>query len=449
MVAFCPGSRGCRARTRLNHHETHYRVHPTIKRIGTPLYDNGSFPSVLPNFVRTSSSPSLQISGTFVTFPAVLTVRTASFRVSAHGMKIGEKPKVIYKVLVFTPLGLPSFLDLRFTMTTLDKGTAFRIISLTLAGGDVIHTIPGTWALYRKQWVRRKLSALCFFYAMARYMSIISLIFNGYNAFSRNYTPTLCRHIYMFPNVTALLAGMAVQVLVYIRTVAISGRSKYVRIGLGAVMLLGFPVQIFGIVYHRDPWFNNGACKGKVLRPGEPDWNIVYYSTHMVFDSIACATATYFLVASSRVLGVFHFSKLGRHVLRDGLLYFFVVFLANLWVVMEFAYVFTSGAASSLPLAVVLIAIQHLVLSTQSRTPGGKMSNTDDSTSVSRGLPRFNHSQSQQLDVELQSSVFVVSNPGIEPRKVPPRAEESGDKSSASDSESGQAAFSKADSDAP
>ncbi|KAF7360655.1 putative Transmembrane protein [Mycena venus] len=342
-------------------------------------------------------------------------------------MKIGEKPKVIYKVLVFTPLG-----------------TAFRIISLTLAGGDVIQTIPGTWALYRKQWVRRKLSALCFFYAMARYMSIISLIFNGYNAFSRNYTPTLCRHIYMFPNVTALLAGMAVQVLVYIRTVAISGRSKYVRIGLGAVMLLGFPVQIFGIVYH--PWFNNGACKGKVLRPGEPDWNIVYYSTHMVFDSIACATATYFLVASSRVLGVFHFSKLGRHVLRDGLLYFFVVFLANLWVVMEFAYVFTSGAASSLPLAVVLIAIQHLVLSTQSRTPGGKMSNTDDSTSVSRGLPRFNHSQSQQLDVELQSSVFVVSNPGIEPRKVPPRAEESGDKSSASDSESGQAAFSKADS---
>lgn len=48
----------------------------------------------------------------------------------------------------------------------------------------------------------------------------------------------------------AVLAGMAVQVLVYIRTLAISGRSKYVRFGLGLILLLGFPVQTFGIVYH-------------------------------------------------------------------------------------------------------------------------------------------------------------------------------------------------------
>ncbi|KAJ7675435.1 hypothetical protein B0H17DRAFT_1207624 [Mycena rosella] len=37
------------------------------------------------------------------------------------------------------------------------------------------------------------------------------------------------------------------------------------------------------------------------------------------------------------------------------MLYFLVVFLVNLWVVLEFAHVFKSGAASSLPLAVVLI----------------------------------------------------------------------------------------------
>ncbi|KAJ7476638.1 hypothetical protein FB451DRAFT_246059 [Mycena latifolia] len=201
---------------------------------------------------------------------------------------------------------------------SLDRFSVFRIISLSLAGGDVLQTIPATYVMYKRQWDRRRLSAVCFFYAMARYMSIFSLVANGIDAFYTGYTPATCKRVYMFPNVTALLAGMAVQVLVFIRTYAISSRSKYVRFGLGSILLLGFPVQIFGIVYHRDSFFNNGTCKGKVLRPGEPDWNIVYYSAHMVFDAIACATATYYLVYSSRVLGVLHFSKLLRHILRDG-----------------------------------------------------------------------------------------------------------------------------------
>jgi hypothetical protein len=43
-----------------------------------------------------------------------------------------------------------------------------RPSSFTLAGGDVFQTIPGTYALYKKQWVNRRLNPMCFFYAMAR-----------------------------------------------------------------------------------------------------------------------------------------------------------------------------------------------------------------------------------------------------------------------------------------
>ncbi|KAJ6602382.1 hypothetical protein DFH09DRAFT_1124751 [Mycena vulgaris] len=295
-------------------------------------------------------------------------------------------------------------------MVALDRSTVFRIISFSIAGGDVLQTIPGTLAIYKKQWVRGRLSAVCFFYAIARYMSIFSLISNGLGALSRSYTLESCKRMYMFPNVTALLAGMAVQVLVYMRTYAISGRSKYVRIGLGSVLLLGFPVQIFGIVYH--PFFKAGSCKGKVLHPDE---KFSYYSAHMAFDLIACATATYYLLASSRFLGVLHFSKLLRRVLRDGLLYFVVVFLVNLWVVLEFAHVFSSGAASSLPLAVVLIAVQHLTLNTHSLTSPDR-SGDDYSASISQGPPRFYvRDQSRHLDVELQSAVFVTDT-FVEPR---------------------------------
>ncbi|KAJ7038587.1 hypothetical protein C8F04DRAFT_1088736 [Mycena alexandri] len=292
-------------------------------------------------------------------------------------------------------------------MADLTRGTIFRIISLSLAGGDVVQTIPQTVRFYRAQWAKgRRVTTVCFFYAMARYMSILSLIANAHAAFSPSPNFEACKRIYLLPNVTALLAAIAVQVLVYLRTVAISGRSKYVRVGLGSIMLLGFPVQTFGIVYHRDPFFaSNGLCKGEVLRAGEPDWNIVFYSANMAFDFIACVTATYYIVASSQFHQLSRLSKFFRHILRDGLLYFVVVFLVNLWVVLEFAHVFASGAASMLPLAVVLIAVQHLILSTHHITSVNPNNNKEDfSSSVSQGPPRFYTSTN---DVELQSGVFA------------------------------------------
>ncbi|KAJ7129439.1 hypothetical protein C8R44DRAFT_78194 [Mycena epipterygia] len=163
---------------------------------------------------------------------------------------------------------------------TIDKYSLFRIISFSLAGGDVLQTCPATLRLYKKQWVNGNLSPVCIFYALARYMSIISLVSNGIGFFGTNFTPASCKRFYMLPNVTAMLAGMAVQVLVFIRTYAISGRSKYVWFGLGSVMLLCFPVQVFGIVYHRDPALLQGSCKGKVLHPHEPDWNILLQRSH-------------------------------------------------------------------------------------------------------------------------------------------------------------------------
>ncbi|KAJ7641458.1 hypothetical protein FB45DRAFT_1125279 [Roridomyces roridus] len=270
------------------------------------------------------------------------------------------------------------------------RATIFRIISFSLVAGDVFQTIPATLEMYMKNWNERRLSATCFFYAVTRYLSVISLVSNGYAAFSTSFTPESCKKYYMLPNVTALVAVMAIQVLVYIRTLAISGQSKYVRYGMGLLMLLGFPVQTFGIVYHRDPSFNNGTCKGKVLRAGEPDWNIVYYSAHMAFDLVAVVTATTYLVLislSSYTGGMLRFSKLVKMILRDGLLYFVVVFAVNLWVVMEFAHVFTTGATSTLPLAVELIAAQHLILSTQRLAQTGAHSGSSIPNDQRRASP--------------------------------------------------------------
>ncbi|KAJ7244655.1 hypothetical protein B0H12DRAFT_1129179 [Mycena haematopus] len=272
----------------------------------------------------------------------------------------------------------------------------FRVISFTLAGGDVFQTIPGTYAFYKNQWIKRRLSPTCFY--------------------GTHFTTAKCQSFYMLPNVTAMLAGMAVQSLVFIRTYAISGRSKFVWYGLGSVLLLGFPVQVFGITYHRDPFMQNvkipGRCKGRVLHANEPDWNIVYYSAHMTYDLIATSTATYFLIYSSRTMGVFNLSNFFRRILTQGLVYFIVVFLVNLWVVMEFIGVLHTGAASTLPLAIVLIAIQHLILSTHHLSP---KNDTNSSFSQSGSHKNRRHSAivfggaDTGQGFELQSSLSMQS----------------------------------------
>ncbi|KAJ6591163.1 hypothetical protein DFH09DRAFT_195230 [Mycena vulgaris] len=309
------------------------------------------------------------------------------------------------------------------------KANTFRIISFTLAGADVLQTLPGTYKLYRKQWGNRTISPVCFFYAVARYMTIISLITNGLGFYGTHYTLATCKPFYMVPNITAMLAGMAVQVLVFIRTYAISGRSHYVYYGLGAILLLGLPIQAFGIIYHRLPTIKGGQCKGKVTAAGEPDWNIVYYSAHMGYDLIACATGTFYLVYSSRIQGVFNASKFVRRVLRNGLLYTAVVFLANLWVVLEFQEVLKTGVGATLPLAIVLIAAQHLILSTQ-RSNSDAPSSTDEysrsgplsaqsarrATQMPPRSPRIFTRRDSRQDVELQSGVFVVTETYMQPR---------------------------------
>ncbi|KAF7366511.1 putative Transmembrane protein [Mycena sanguinolenta] len=317
-----------------------------------------------------------------------------------------------------------------------------RIISFALAGGDVFQTIPATLGMYLRCWKNRRLTPICFFYGVARYMTIISLVTNGIGFYGTHFTLATCKPWYMLPNVTAMLAGMAVQIIVFLRTFAISGRAPVVYYGLGTVLLLGFPVQVFGIVYHRLPEVPNvrpsyffdlsavltndigvqGECKGKVFAKGEPDWNIVYYSAHMAYDLIACATGTFYLVRSSWFQGSFNMSKFMRRVLQHGLLYFIVVFVANLWVVLEFEEVLKTGVGSTLPLAVVLIAAQHLVLSLQ--RPGWEASTVDNvsRTPLSAQSTRRNavfpkRSTTATEGEESGNGVFVLTETYTEPSK--------------------------------
>ncbi|KAJ6588501.1 hypothetical protein B0H19DRAFT_1099716 [Mycena capillaripes] len=150
----------------------------------------------------------------------------------------------------------------------------------------------------------------------------------------------------------------------------------------------------------------------------QPDWNVVYYSAHMGYDCVACATGTLYLIFSSRIQGTFNMSRFVRRVLRNGLLYFLLVFAANLWVVLEFEEVLKTGVGATLPLALVLIAAQHLILSTHRLHPEQSL-NTDDFSrsgplninnvnSIWKSAPPSRVPRDSRQDLEMESGVYVV-----------------------------------------
>lgn len=285
----------------------------------------------------------------------------------------------------------------------MDRSVIIRIISLTLAGADFLQTIPQTYKLYKKNWRHGGFSPICAFYAGARYFSIVSLITNVGAAFATTFTQELCNKVYMFPNVTALLAAICVQCLLFIRTCSISQRSKPVFWLLGGLLVLLIPVETFGIVYHRRPVVKKGSCKGVVTVPGDPDWNIVFYIACLCYDIITCVTATGFLISASNVGGKFRASKFVRQILRNGIVYTVIVSIANLLVVCEFTGATNTGVGSALPLALVMICAVHLILSTQDYR-SDHYSHSEEQTSRPLAFPHLK--PSAQSDLELQSSDY-------------------------------------------
>ncbi|KAF8707610.1 hypothetical protein RHS03_04030, partial [Rhizoctonia solani] len=254
-----------------------------------------------------------------------------------------------------------------------------RVATFSIALFDVIQTIPGEIQLYRKQFKNGRMSFVCFLFIVVRYVSIAALVLNGVGYYGTTFTYEACVKFRLAPPVTKMVAGIACQAIILLRTWAISRKSRGVLIILGVLFVLGLPFLILGNVYRRDAYVEpgTGSCIAKQL--GSLNTAPMYYGAMSAFDVVACAIATYYLLD----LDAKSMSGFTRKVLKHGLIYTFGTTFSNIIVLMAVCHVkYSTGGEKKLTSNVqqiTMIMAQHLVLSTQ---------NFNDSTSANYSSAR-------------------------------------------------------------
>ncbi|CAE6485075.1 unnamed protein product [Rhizoctonia solani] len=238
-----------------------------------------------------------------------------------------------------------------------------RVATFSIAAFDFIQTIPGEIKLYRRQIAQGRMSIVCFLFIVVRYVSVVSLVLNGVGFYSSSFDAESCRKFRLAAPVTKMVAGLASQGLIFMRTWAISRKSRFVLIVLSILCITTLPMMIIGNVYKRDPYLKNGSCIAKQA-PGAFNSAPMYYGAMTGFDVIACGIATYYLIDRNSSSAM---SKFTKKVMQHGMIYAFGTTLGNIIVLLGTSHVkYVEKLGAFLSVAVTMIMAQRLVLATQS-----------------------------------------------------------------------------------
>ncbi|KAF8686307.1 hypothetical protein RHS04_00246 [Rhizoctonia solani] len=170
-----------------------------------------------------------------------------------------------------------------------------RVATFSIAAFDFIQTIPGEIKFYRRQVAQGRMSLVCFLFIVVRYVSVVSLILNGIGFYATSFDIESCSRYRLAAPVTKMFAGFASQGLIFLRTWAISRKSRVVLIILSALCIITLPMMVIGNVYKREPHVKNGSCIAK-QNAGTFNSAPMYYGAMAGFDIIACGIATYYLI---------------------------------------------------------------------------------------------------------------------------------------------------------
>ncbi|CAE6527123.1 unnamed protein product [Rhizoctonia solani] len=227
-----------------------------------------------------------------------------------------------------------------------------RVATFSIAAFDFLQTIPGEIKLYRKQIAQGRMSIVCFLFIVVRYVSIVSLVLNGIGFYATSFDMESCRKFRLAAPVTKMFAGIASQGLIFMRTWAISRKSRPVLITLSTLCIITLPMLVMGNVYMREPAVTNGSCIAK-QRTGTFNSAPMYYGAMSGFDIIACGIATYYLIDRNSNGAMSRFTK---KVMHHGMIYAFGTTLVNIIVLLGTSHVkYVEKLGAFLSVAVRLI----------------------------------------------------------------------------------------------
>ncbi|KAG8742214.1 hypothetical protein FRC10_001793 [Ceratobasidium sp. 414] len=284
-----------------------------------------------------------------------------------------------------------------------------RVAAMTLAAYDWFITLKPEIRLYQRQ----SLSKGVVLFAAIRYVSIAAIVTSNVGFFGTGFTAAACHHYHLVAPLLKMFATLISQLIISIRTYAISRKSQWVLWTLTGLFCLSCVPEGLGNVWQRKAVQNSTVRLHHVLphlrdsdapvSPVKVSWDIfsftlaflrtftdsctsgnlpehkiawVHYLAAVVFDTVAMGIATFYLYSPTKTT----ITGLAKVMLEEGLLYFIFLTVANVVNLCMFltADIATQSCAAVFGQAVTMIMSQRIILNLQEWTsePSQGLSNS-------------------------------------------------------------------------
>ncbi|CAE6423279.1 unnamed protein product [Rhizoctonia solani] len=310
--------------------------------------------------------------------------------------------------------GFDIFLVAATTLTPSSQTAAYmRVAAITLAAYDWFITLRPEFRLYQRH---KPFSKAVVLFVLVRYVSIAAIVTSNVGFFGTGFSARTCLHYHLVAPLTKMFATLISQVIISIRTYAISRKSRWVLYSLSTLFVLSCVPEVLGNAWQRKAVQNSTYnCTSGNLPEHRVAW--VHYLAAVVFDTVAMGIATFYLYNPTRTT----ISGLAKVMLEEGLFYFIFLTIANVVNLAMFisADISAQSCAAVFGQAVTMIMSQRIILNLQewtgepSQGPSRSRSGPDFPMHVLRGETRSNGTPGPKVRDGWSESVHVKSTPDV------------------------------------
>ncbi|KAF8597833.1 hypothetical protein BDV93DRAFT_357534 [Ceratobasidium sp. AG-I] len=237
-----------------------------------------------------------------------------------------------------------------------------RVAAMSLAAYDWLITVRPEIRLYQRH---KTFSKAVILFVLIRYVSIAAIISSNVGFFGTGFTAKTCHHYHLVAPLLKMFATLISQVIISIRTYAISRKAKWVLYTLSGLFVLSCVPEVLGNAWQRKAVQNSTFnCTSGNLPQHKVAW--VHYLAAVVFDTIAMGIATFYLYSPTKTT----ITGLARVMLEEGLMYFIFLTIANVVNLAMFlmADISAQSSAAVFGQAVTMIMSQRIILNLQEWT---------------------------------------------------------------------------------
>lgn len=233
---------------------------------------------------------------------------------------------------------------------------------MTMAAYDWLVTLKPEIRLYRRH---RTLSKAVVLFASIRYVSIAAIITSNVGFFGTGFSGRACHHYHLVAPLLKMFATLISQVIISIRTYAISRKARWVLWTLSVLFVLSCVPEVLGNAWQRKSVQNSQFnCTSGNLPTHKIAW--LHYLAAVVFDTVAMGIATFYLYSPTKR----SITGLAKVMLEEGLMYFIFLTVANIvnLAMFRMADISAQSCAAVFGQAVTMIMSQRIILNLQEWT---------------------------------------------------------------------------------